>query len=53
MNNTHKQSKTKIRQEGVDPDNTKEDKVYILLDNSYVPFTREHWERLGSSKLRL
>jgi hypothetical protein len=53
MNNTHKQSKTKIRDEGVDPDKTRGDTMYVLLDNSYVPFTREHWGRLGTSSLKL
>jgi hypothetical protein len=53
MNNTHKQSKTKLRAEGVHPDKTGEDQVYVLQEGSYVNFNHAHWNALamGSSRL--
>jgi acyl-CoA synthetase (AMP-forming)/AMP-acid ligase II len=53
LNNTHKQSKTQIREEGVDPNKTGDDPLYILLDNSYVPYTRQNWDLLRAGKLKL
>ena len=53
MNNTHKQSKTSIRDEGVDPARTGEDPVFFLQGNEYVRFQSAEWGALGTSRLKL
>jgi hypothetical protein len=52
MNNTHKQSKTTLRAEGVHPDKTGDDHMYVLQDGKYVEFDRSHWNLLEMGKSR-
>ena len=53
MNNTHKQSKTKLREDGIDPTKTGEDRLFILLGDAYVPFEESQWKNLSENRLRL
>lgn len=53
MNNTHKQSKTKLRDDGIDPAKTGEDRMFILLGEEYVPFEQSQWKSLSENRLRL
>ena len=53
MNNTHKQSKTKIRDDGIDPSKTGDDRMFILQGDGYVPFSETQWRGLRENRLRL
>src|SRR5580698_7152392 len=53
MNNTHKQSKTKLREDGVHPNKTGEDLVYVLQRDNYVKFNRARWNALSMGRSRL
>jgi hypothetical protein len=53
MNNTHKQSKVSIREEGIDPSKTGADPVFFFQDGVYVPFEQRHWDELSGFKLKL
>jgi hypothetical protein len=53
MNNTHKQSKTGLREEGVNPTKVSDDRLYFLKDGQYVPFSHRNWDSLVSKQARL
>jgi acyl-CoA synthetase (AMP-forming)/AMP-acid ligase II len=57
MNHTHKQSKTGLRDEGVDPEKVgmseTEDRIYVLRGEQYVKFERRDWEDLVGGRARL
>jgi hypothetical protein len=53
MNHTHKQSKTGLREEGVNPTKVGDDRLYFLKNGEYVPFSHHHWASLGSGQARL
>lgn len=49
-----KQQKTVLRDEGVDPAKIdKDDRLYWLQGNVYVPFEQKDWDRLNSGQARL
>ena len=48
-----KHQKHQIREEGVDPDKCRGDKVLWLKDGSYVEFTKRDWERLKRGEVKL
>ena len=50
---TNKQQKTHLRNEGVDPEKTKQDQVYWLKGDSYVHFERSDWDELRDGKVKL
>jgi hypothetical protein len=53
MNNTHKQSKTKLREDGIDLAKTGNDQMFILLGDGYVPYVESQWKSLNENRLRL
>jgi hypothetical protein len=53
MNHTHKQSKTKLREEGIDPAMAGEDQLYVLQNGRYIQFTPDHWRGLARGTARL
>lgn len=46
-----------LKQDGVDPDRVHGDEVYWIQDNgrgtTYVPFTKQDWDRLHLGKAKL
>ena len=50
----NKQQKHVLRTQGVDPNQIPtDDKVYWLQKGTYVPFTRDDWNRLNTGKVKL
>lgn len=50
----NKQQKHVLRTEGVDPEQvSKNDRLYWLQGNTYVPFGRRDWDRLKGGQVRL
>jgi hypothetical protein len=53
----NKQQKHVLRSEGVNPDSVQSGSsgglLYWLRDGTYVPFTREDWEKMNAGAVRL
>ena len=49
----HKQNKVPLREEGVDPDKTGDDRVLWLGEKGYRVFERGHWEDIVQGRLQL
>ena len=48
-----KHQKHKMREEGVDPEKVRGEKVFWLKDEGYVEFTGEDWEGLKAGYVKL
>lgn len=48
-----KQDKVQPRTEGVDPSKVGEDRLYVLKNDKYIPFTKASWDDLKTTKARL
>ena len=49
----HKQNKVPLREEGVDPDRTGDDRVLWLGETGYRGFARGDWEAIVQGRLQL
>lgn len=48
-----KQDKLQPRREGVDPKMVRGDKLFVLKEGRYAPFTQSDWDALSNGKARL
>lgn len=50
---THKHQKHELRMAGVDPEKCKDDKLYWLKGDTYVPFGAKEWKELDGGRVKL